>query len=52
MSGAADTGLFRIFRKRVIRYLTYRRVKKLNMAINRQIAALEDRLAKSLLRHA
>jgi hypothetical protein len=51
MNGAADTGLFRMFRRRVIKYIAYRRAKKLYDAINRQIAVLESRFVKPL-RHA
>ena len=51
MNGAADTGLFRIFRKRVIKFIAYRRAKKLYNVINRQMAVLESRFVKPL-RHA
>jgi hypothetical protein len=51
MPGTATPGLFRLFKKRVIRYLTYRRVKTLYNAINRQMEALESRFIKPL-RHA
>ena len=51
MSSAADNGLFRIFRRRVIKYIAYRRAKKLYDAINRQIQGLESGFVKPL-RHA
>ena len=51
MPSAADHGLFRLFRRRVIKYIAYRRAKKLYNAINRQIQDLESRFVKPL-RHA
>jgi hypothetical protein len=51
MSNAAKPKLFRIFKKRVIKFIAYRRAKRLMSAINRQMAVLEARFIKPL-RHA
>jgi hypothetical protein len=48
MSSAARPGLYRIFRKRVIKFIAYRRAMKLKNAINRQIQVLESRFIKPL----